>query len=199
VFSNPGTKRPADGARRRPCGRRRDCGRQHQYLLFLRNVQAATPLVSSAVAPDARRQTRISAYRDVQEILAISAKFAGFYGNSAANGYDGFKRRAASCFDPRRRLRHARRKCRGGAGGATGRTPRPFANEKELDFSFTPTANLDPTHSALTYNFTPAKRPRSSRPGYVEIDLAISDADLKGSADRPDFAPTVPTPNWLKI
>ena len=140
---------------------------------YFSGTSAATPLVSSTVALMLAANPDLG-YRDVQEILAISAT-SRLDGHSAANGFDGYNG-GGLMFD---RL--------GGYGmldaSAAVALARNWsytstaANERELDFSFTPTANLDPTHASLTYHFMPANAEKFST-GYVEIDLAISDADL---------------------
>src|SRR5215218_500784 len=140
---------------------------------YFSGTSAAAPLVSSTVALMLAANPELG-YRDVQEILALSST-SRLYGNSAANGYDGFNG-GGLMYD------------RAGGFGMLDASAAvalarnwsytsTLANEKQLGFSFTPTSDLNPTQSSLTYNFTPANAEKFAT-GYIEIDLAISDTDL---------------------
>jgi subtilisin family serine protease len=137
-------------------------------------TSSATPLVSSAVALMLATNPDLG-YRDIQQILAISAT-SRVDGHSQENGFDGFNG-GGLMYD------------RDGGFGMLDASAAvalarnwsytsTFANEQQLDFSFAPTGNLDPRHATLTYNFTAANAADFST-GYVTIDLAISDNDLK--------------------
>ncbi|MBR0875484.1 S8 family serine peptidase [Bradyrhizobium tropiciagri] len=143
---------------------------------YFSGTSGAAPLVSSAVALMLAANPELG-YRDVQEILAISAT-SRLDGHSAANGFDGFNG-GGLMFD------------RNGGFGMLNASAAvalarnwsytsTFANEKQLDFSFAPTGDLDPNHSSLSFTLTPADASLAKFSiGYVDIDLAISDIDLK--------------------
>jgi Ca2+-binding RTX toxin-like protein/subtilisin-like proprotein convertase family protein len=143
---------------------------------YFSGTSAATPLVSSAVALMLAANPDLG-YRDVQEILAISAT-SRLDGHSTANGYDGFNG-GGLMFD------------RNGGFGMLDASAAvalarnwsytsTYANEKELDFSFAPAASLDPTHSSLSFTLTPTNASLEKfATSYVGIDLAITDDDLK--------------------
>ncbi|VIO76783.1 Calcium-dependent protease [Bradyrhizobium ivorense] len=143
---------------------------------YASGTSAAAPLVSSAVALMLAANPDLG-YRDVQEILAISAT-SRLDGHSTANGFDGYNG-GGLMFD------------RNGGFGMLDASAAvalarnwsytsTYANEKELDFSFAPASNLDPTQSSLSFTLTPTDASMAKfSTSRVDIDLSISDADLK--------------------
>lgn len=143
---------------------------------YFSGTSGAAPLVSSAVALMLAANADLG-YRDVQEILAISAT-SRLDGHSSANGFDGYnggglmfdRDGGFGMLDPSAAVALAR----------NWTYTSTFANEKELDFSFASASNLDPNHSSLSFTLSPTDASMAKfSVGYLNIDLAISDADLK--------------------
>jgi subtilisin-like proprotein convertase family protein len=134
----------------------------------------AAPLVSSTVALMLAENPDLG-YRDVQEILAISAT-SRIDGVSQQNGFGAFnggglmfeRDGGFGMLDASAAVALARNWSQTST----------LANEKELDFSFAPATGLNGSYAELDVNLT-VSDPKGFSTGSVELDLTVTDADLK--------------------
>ena len=134
----------------------------------------AAPLVSSTVALMLAENPDLG-YRDVQEILAISAT-SRIDGLSQENGFGAFnggglmfeREGGFGMLDASAAVALARNWSQTST----------FANEKELDFSFVPAIGLNGSYAELDANLA-VSDPNGFSTGWVTLDLTVTDADLK--------------------
>ena len=134
----------------------------------------AAPIVSSAVALMLGQNPNLG-YRDVQEILALSAT-SRLDGNSHENGFGGFNG-GGLMFDREGGFG----RLDAGAAVALARNwtqTSTLANEQELTFSFAPPTTPDPNHTVLQADLV-----NTGGTGFsidrVTVNLMVSDSNLK--------------------
>lgn len=139
---------------------------------YFSGTSGAAPLVSSTVALMLAANHNLG-YRDEQEILALSSTSHSGSTVNGAHDFNGggmlFNRDVGfGMLDASAAVALAR----------NWDHTSTLANEKEVDFSFTPTSGMNSTSSSLSFSLSAASGWGKFSTEHVDLDLSISDADL---------------------
>ena len=144
---------------------------------YVSGTSFAAPMVSSAIALMLEVNPDLG-YRDIQKILAITAKPSSADGAEANGGAERQWRRPG--VRPRNGIWHARRRSRGQAGALLD-VQSTAANEQHLGGSFVLPAEFGATSQSITVTIDNPGNGGFSV-GFVELTLEVSDLDLKDLA-----------------